>query len=246
VIHLAAWQWAVAGFCGLLVGVTKTGVPGVFMLTVPLFAMVLPPRASTGALLPLLLLSDLLAIAWYRRHAVWAHLLRLLPLAAVGIALGFLALGRIGDRELKIVLGALVLVLQAVNLVRDWRYRGELPALRGFWFAAVMGVLAGFTTMLANAAGPIVMLYLLTMRLPKNQFLGTSAWFYLCLNLIKMPFSVKLGLVTPASLLFDLALAPSVVGGAFLGVLLARRLPEKVFNILIQAMTAAAAIWLFF
>jgi len=97
----------------------------------------------------------------------------------------------------------------------------------------------------ANAAGPIMLVYLLTMRLPKNEFLGTSAWFYLCINLFKVPFSAGLGLITPGSLLFDLLLAPAMAAGAFLGVFLARRLPEKGFNIVVQVLTAATAVLLF-
>jgi uncharacterized membrane protein YfcA len=245
-MSLAPWQWVLAAACGLLVGVSKTGVPGIGTLVVPLFVMVLPARASTGALLPLLVLGDLFAVGWYRRHAVWSHLLRLLPLSAAGVVLGFLAMGRISDRELKYVIASLVLGLLAFSLWRSFRAPGEPSGASAWWLAVVLGVLAGVATMLANAASPIMLVYLLTMRLPKNQFLGTSAWFFLCINLFKVPFSAVLGLITPASLAFDLALAPAVVGGALLGVLLARRLSEKAFTISAQVLTAAAAIKLFF
>jgi hypothetical protein len=242
--ELAVWQWALAAFCGLLVGVSKTGLPGVAILMVPLFVLVLPARASTGALLPLLVLGDVFAVAWYRRHALWSHLLRLLPLSAVGVVLGFLAMGRIGDRELKYLIAGLVLALQAFSIWRGRRERGELSGTGAWVLAAVLGLLAGIATMLANAASPIMLAYLLTMQLPKNQFLGTSAWFYLCINLFKVPFSAGLGLITPASLVFDLLLAPAVVAGAVLGVFLARRTPQKAFQILAQAFTAAAALLL--
>jgi len=240
--EFAPWQWALAVACGLLLGVGKTGVPGAGALAIPLFALILPARASTGALVPLLVLGDLFAVAWYRRHAVWSHLLRLLPLAAAGVVLGFLAMGRIGDREMRYVLGALVLALQAFSLWRSARSRSA-PTGAGAWcLAVVLGVLAGVTTMIANASGPVMLVYLLSMRLPKNEFLGTSAWFYLCVNLFKVPFSAGLGLITPDSLLFDLVLAPALVAGAFLGVFLARRIPERGFSIAVQVLTAAAAI----
>jgi uncharacterized membrane protein YfcA len=242
---LAAWQWAVAAFCGLLVGISKTGLPGAGTLMVPLFVMVLPARASTGALLPLLVLGDVFAVAWYRRHAVWTHLLRLLPLAAAGVVLGFLALGRISDRALRYLISGLVLALQVFSLWRGRRARSEPTGAAAFWLAAVLGLLAGIATMLANAASPIMLAYLLTMQLPKDPFLGTSAWFFLCINLFKVPFSAGLGLITPASLAFDLVLAPAVVAGAFLGVFLARRMPQRIFQILAQAFTATAALLLF-
>jgi len=244
--ELAVWQWALGAFCALLVGISKTGVPGVATLAVPLFVLVLPARASTGALLPLLVLGDLFAVAWYRRHAVWSHLLRLLPLAAAGVVLGFLAMGRIGDRELKYLIAGLVLALQAFSIWRGLRARGEPTGAGASWLAAVLGLLAGIATMLANAASPIMLAYLLTMQLPKNQFLGTSAWFFLCINLFKVPFSASLGLITPVSLALDLFLAPAMVAGAFLGIFLARRTPQRAFQILTQAFTAAAAVVLFF
>ena len=228
--ELAVWQWALGAFCALLVGISKTGVPGVATLAVPLFVLVLPARASTGALLPLLILGDLFAVAWYRRHAVWSHLLRLLPLAAAGVVLGFLAMGRIGDRELKYLIAGLVLALQAFSIWRGLRARGEPTGAGASWLAAVLGLLAGIATMLANAASPIMLAYLLTMQLPKNQFLGTSAWFFLCINLFKVPFSASLGLITPVSLALDLFLA--------------RRTPQSIFQILAQAFTAAAALLL--
>ncbi len=243
--ELASWQWALAAFCALLVGVSKTGLPGVATLMVPLFVLVLPARASTGALLPLLVLGDLFAVGWYRRHALWSHLLRLLPLAAAGVVLGFLAMGRIGDRELKYLIAGLVLALQAFSIWRGLRARGEPTGAGAVWLAAGLGLLAGIATMLANAASPIMLAYLLTMQLPKDQFLGTSAWFFLCINLFKVPFSAGLGLITPASLAFDLILAPAVVAGAFLGVFLARRTPQRAFQVLAQAFTAVAALLLF-
>jgi uncharacterized membrane protein YfcA len=242
---LAAWQWGLAAFCGLLVGVSKTGLPGAAILMVPLFALVLPARASTGALLPLLVLGDVFAVAWYRRHAVWPQLLRLLPLAAAGVVLGFLAMGRISDRALRYLIAGLVLALQVFSILRSLRKRSEPRGAGAVWLAVVLGLLAGIATMLANAASPIMLAYLLTMQLPKNEFLGTSAWFYFCINLFKVPFSAGLGLITPASLAFDLALAPAVVGGAFLGVFLARRTPQQAFQILVQVLTATAALALF-
>jgi len=240
--ELAAWQWGLAALGGLVTGIAKTGVPGLGTLAIPLFALALPPRSSTGALLPLLVLGDLFAVAWYRRHAVWSHLLLLLPLSGLGVVIGFLVIGRISDQNLRYVLGALVLALQAFSLLR--RSKVQSTGVAAFLLAAVLGVLAGIATMIANAAGPIILVYLLTMRLPKDQFLGTSAWYYLCINLFKLPFSAGLGLITPQSLLFDLFLAPSMVAGVFLGLLLARRIPEKGFHIAVHVMTAAAAVML--
>lgn len=246
VYALTAGTWILAAVGSLIVGVSKTGIPGLAIIFVPLFALALPARLSTGAVLPLLILGDVVAVTWYRRHAVWKHLLRLLPWAVAGIVLGFLAMGRINDRQLRPVIGAIVIVMLGVGVWRDIASRGKAEVPSAWWFAALAGLLAGATTMLANAAGPVMMVYLLSMRLPKDEFLGTGAWFFAILNWIKVPFSLSLGLITGQSLLFDAVLSGVVLGGAFLGILAARRLPQGVFNVAMQALTFVSAVLLFF
>ena len=243
---LSTLQWVTAAACSLMVGLTKTGLPALATLIVPLFAMVLPARASTGALLPLLIFGDAIAVLSYRRTAVWRHLVRLLPWAVGGIVIGFFLMGRIDDRIMRPVLGGVVLVMLAASTWRDIATRGKAAVPTQWWFAAIMGLLAGTTTMVANAAGPVMMIYLLAMRLPKDEFIGTSAWFFFFVNWIKLPFSAGLGLITPQSLLLDAVLAGGVLVGAAAGILTARRIPEKAFGIAMLALTAVAAVRMFF
>jgi len=246
VYALTAGKWTLAAVSAFLVGLSKTGLPGLGIIFVPLFALVLPARLSTGALLPLLIVGDLVAVTWYRRHAVWRHLLRLFPWAVVGIVIGFFALGRIDDRLLRPVIGAVVIIMLGLGAWRDLATQGKAAVPTAWWFAALAGVLAGATTMLANAAGPVMMLYLLAMRLPKDEFLGTGAWFFAAVNWVKVPFSVGLGLITAQTLVFDAVLSAGVLAGAALGILAARRLPEKAFNIVMQVLTFGSAVMLFF
>ena len=243
---LTAGGWTLTAVSSFIAGLSKTGIPGLGIIFVPLFAFVLPARVSTGALLPLLILGDAVAVIWYRRHAVWRHLLRLFPWALAGIVIGFFAMGRINDRELRPVIGVIVIVMLGVGLWRDLASRGKADVPSAWWFAALAGLLAGATTMLANAAGPVMMIYLLAMRLPKDEFLGTGAWFFAVLNWVKVPFSISLGLITPASLAFDAVLSGAVLAGAVLGILAARRLPQKAFNVSMQVLTFASAVMLFF
>jgi uncharacterized protein len=246
VYALTAGSWTLAAVSSFIAGLSKTGIPGLAIVFVPLFAFVLPARLSTGALLPLLILGDVVAVTWYRRHAVWRHLLRLFPWAVAGIVLGFFAMGRINDRQLRPVIGAIVIIMLGVGLWRDIASRGKAEVPSAWWFAALAGILAGATTMLANAAGPVMMVYLLAMRLPKDEFLGTGAWFFAVLNWVKVPFSVALGLITAQSLAFDAVLSGAVLAGAVLGILAARRLPQKAFTAVMQALTLVSAVLLFF
>ncbi len=243
---LSPWQWALAVACTLMVGLSKTGLPGLGILFVPLFAMVLPARLSTGAMLPLLLVGDAFAVTWYRRNAVWRHLVRLLPWAVAGIVIGFFTLGVLDDRILRPLIGAIVILLLGVQFWRDHAKKGQATVPTAWWFAAVLGLIAGATTMLANAGGPVMMVFLLAMRLPKDDFIGTSAWFFAMVNVIKVPFSVGLGLITPSTLVFDAVIAAGVLVGCLLGVVAARKLPERAFSIVVQVLTLGSAILLFF
>lgn len=238
-------QWVVVGFGALVIGISKTGLPGVGIVAIPLFAGVLPARASTGVVLPMLLVADVVAVAWYRHHAAWPHLWRLLPWAVAGVLLGYLALGRMNDRQIRPVIGVIVLAILGLNLLRPRVPWLEQQMPRRWWFAAGLGLLAGVTTMLANAAGPIMILYLLAMELPKTAFIGTAAWYFLIMNAFKVPLSAHLGLIHAESLLFNLRLVPLVLAGAGLGLLIVRRIPQKLFETAMQLLAAAGAVHLF-
>jgi uncharacterized membrane protein YfcA len=238
--------WAVVGFCGVLVGVSKTGIPGLGILHVPLMAMVLPARESTGILLGMLILGDLFAATYYHRKAEWKHVLRLLPSAFAGIVAGWQAMRFVTDKQLQPIIGVIVLLMLAIHYWRT-RVRGEdAPVPAQWWFAATLGFVAGVTTMMANAAGPVMVIYLLAMRLPKFAFIGTSAWFFFAVNWLKVPFSANLNLITSQSLTLDLLMLPLIAVGAVAGILFLKRIPQKAFNRVVQILAAAAAIKLLF
>jgi uncharacterized membrane protein YfcA len=251
---LSPGRWILGAVSALLVGFSKSAVPGIAVVFVPIFAEVLPARASTGALLPLLILGDVLAVAFWRRHAVWRHIVRLVPWTLAGIVAGWLAMGRMDDRVMRPVLGA---TLIAILGVAAWRDLGRAAAARrgasfeetvpdAWWFAALFGLAGGVTTMLSNAAGAILTVYLLAMRLPRDAFIGTSAWYFLIVNCLKVPFSASLGLITGPSLLLDAALSAGVVAGSIVGVLVARRIPQKAFTAVVQVLAFAAAVRMLF
>lgn len=244
--RLTEWQWVVAAFSAMVVGVSKAGLPGVGTLAIPLFAAIMPAKASTGFILPMLIVGDIIGVSYYHRHADWKRLAGLLPWAVAGILFGWLTMTRIEDSQLRPLIGGIVLALLALNLWRQRRpdFDAIIPHAR--WLAAVIGLLAGFTTMLANAAGPIFFIYLLAMRLPKHVFIGTSAWYFFLLNLFKVPLSASLGLITAESLRFNLLLVPAIAIGAWIGIRFARAVPERLFEWLVQALAAVAAIRLLF
>ncbi|MFA6716323.1 MAG: sulfite exporter TauE/SafE family protein [Victivallales bacterium] len=228
--------------CALLVGVSKTGVPGVGILCVPLMALVFSAKMSTGLLLPMLAFADVFAVLYYHRHAQWKHVRRLLPWALLGIGVGSLIIRNINDAQLKPVIGFIVLVMLLVNYWRLRRNGDELNVPTHWGFAASLGFAAGVTTCLANAAGPIVVIYLLAMRLPKNAFIGTAAWYSLILNWLKIPLFVWDGRINMASFKLDLIMLPAIAVGALVGIVILKKIPQKYFNLIIQLLALAAAV----
>jgi uncharacterized protein len=243
-------RFALAALAGLLIGVAKTGIPGFGILAVPLMVLAVgDARHSAAWLLPLLCLADLFAIAAYRRHAQARRLFGLLPWVLGGIGAGAITLAA-PERTLRLLVAAIVIVMIALRWLRG---RGaaaseaaatEVPPRDRWWQAAGYGVSAGFATTVANAAGPVMNLYLLARRLPKHDFVATGAWFFFVVNLVKLPIYVGHGLIGRRSLLFDLALAPAVVVGALLGRVVLRRMPQAIFDKLVMALTVGAAVLL--
>jgi uncharacterized protein len=245
VLEFTTYQWIIVALCAAMMGLSKTGMPGCAILVVPTLAAVMPAKQSTGFLLLTLSLADIMAILYWRNHVEWRQLARLLPAAVVGIVLGFFVMGNITDRQLMPIIGGLILILIAVTWLRNRRGNGEnIP--HGLGFSGTMGVLAGATSMLANAAGPVMTIYLLAMRLKKNEFVGTTAWFFWAVNLIKIPFSYKLHLITHQSLMTNLALIPATLIGGLLGIVLVHRISQKAFNAAVTGLAVAAAIYLCF
>jgi uncharacterized protein len=238
----AAWIVLVLG--AFVIGVSKTAVGGLVLLAVAMFAAVLPARFSTGVALLLLIVGDLFAIGAYTRHADWAVLRRLAPWVVLGIAGGTLFLHLAGDTAVKRTIGAILLVLVAYSIVR------KLPAGSGREddvrppspvLAAAAGVASGFMSMVANA-GALIYLYLLRLRLPVLTFLGTGAWFFFVVNLVKVPLSISLGLISTTTLLLTVVLAPAVAVGALVGRTIISRLSLEVFEWVVLVVTLVAAV----
>jgi uncharacterized protein len=211
------------------------------MLFVVLFAQIMPAKQATGIVLPLLCFGDIVAVRAYRQHANWLHLWRLFPWTAAGILAGYFMMGRIDDRQARLLIGSIVMSLVLLHLFRRWRGGGH-ETEHGAWFAPTLGVLAGFTTLVSNAAGPLMAIYLLAMRLPKMEYVGTAAVFFLVINLFKVPFMVRLGLISGPSFAFNLKLAPAVVVGALVGRKILPHINQRWFENLALGLAVLAGI----
>jgi uncharacterized protein len=225
------------------IGFSKSGFAGVSMLHVVIFAGIFGAKASTGVLLPMLIVGDLCAILWFGRTVRWQYFLRLLPPTLIGIALGTWMMSILDEQAFKPLVGTIVFLLTLLQFYR-LRRPGSLQSLPDtMGFGWTLGLLAGITTMMANAAGPVIALYLLAVSLPKLELVGTAAWLFLVINICKLPFSVYvLGLIHQESLLVNLVFSPAIPLGMALGAWCVHRVDQEVFNLLLLAFTGFASL----
>lgn len=239
---LATDQWLFAILSAACVGISKSGfgamaIPGILLMT-----QVMPARESTGIILPMLILADIFAVQAFRKFTVWGLLLKFLPAAVVGVVLGWWLMPRIPVAFFTPLIGWIILGLLLLTILQKTSSKLQDIAAGHPAIAWPLGLLAGISTMLANAAGPAMTVYLLAARLPKYEFVGTAAWFFFFINLIKLPFSISLGLITPNTLLFNLVLAPAVLVGLFSGKFLLGKINQTHFEWLLIALSLLGAL----
>lgn len=239
--QLEPWQWALGALCAFCVGLAKTGLPGLGILVVPMIVLTVgDARRAAAWLLPILCTADVFAVVYWRRHAAIGRLWSLAPWALAGMAGGAAALS-LQERILRPIVGAIVLIMLAAYLIRR---RARNPAAIAP-HPALYGVAAGFATTVANAAGPVMNLYLLSKRLPKEEFIATGAWFFFVINLTKIPIYAAHGLFSRQSLVFDLLMVPAVFAGALGGRRVVEHISPNMFEWLVVALTALSTWFLF-
>jgi uncharacterized membrane protein YfcA len=238
---LELWQWLLGALCSFSVGVAKTGVPGLGILVVPMIVLTVGNAKSSAAwLLPILCTADVFAVIYWRRHAAAGRLFSLVPWTLAGMAAGAVALS-LPEKTLKPVIGGIIVFMLIAYLVR--RFTKNPSNITPH--PALYGMTAGFATTVANAAGPVMNLYLLSKRLPKEEFIATGAWFFFLINLTKIPIYAYHGMFSRQSLTFDLLMAPLVYAGAVSGRKLVDHIPTHVFEGLVIVLTALSTLLLF-
>tara|TARA_B100000900_G_scaffold387814_1_gene379356 strand:- start:1177 stop:1947 length:771 start_codon:yes stop_codon:yes gene_type:complete len=224
------WQWLFFGIAAMIIGMSKCGIPGLGILNVAIFQNILLAKDATGFGLPLLVVGDICALIAFRRHADWLKILKLIPWAGIGVVVGFFVLGNIDNAQARLLIGMSFLVMIALHLSNRNTGNIKKSGLLAPGVGPVIGGMAGFVSMISNAAGPLMTLYLLAMQMPKMAFLGTSVYFFTLLNFFKIPFLVYLNIITIESASANVRLVPFVVAGAFLGFSFAKRVNQLWFE----------------
>jgi len=244
--NLSGWQFLTIAIVGLMIGMGKAGLSGIVMIAVPILASVLGGKESTGLMTMIFVLGDILAVQAYRRHADWREIRPMLPAAISGIVIGSYVGALLNDRQFKFMIAAMVLVCLILMVIQEL-FGANFKVPHSLWFIIPVGLVSGFATMIGNAAGPIFAVYLLAIGLNKNTFLGTTAWFFLVINLIKLPLQIfTWHNISFQTFLIALSILPMIFIGMKVGVWLIRVMNERTFRYVIIAMTAIATIRLFF
>ncbi|MDD3613547.1 MAG: sulfite exporter TauE/SafE family protein [Caldicoprobacterales bacterium] len=228
----------------ILIGFSKTGILGASLPAVAMITYTFDAKVASGFMLTLLIIADIPAVLKYGRFGKPKDMLRLLPPALLGIILGAIVGDWLDEGQFKLLMGLMVLVCLLLILYGQI-FKKEIKAPDNKLFHIIIGVLSGFSSMVGNAAGPIFSLYLISMSFDRNKFIGTAAWFFFTVNLIKLPFHIFMwGTITGTSFKYTLAMVPFILLGAIVGIYLIKRIKEKHFQMAVSFMTALAALYL--
>ncbi|MEK6783270.1 MAG: sulfite exporter TauE/SafE family protein [Bacteroidota bacterium] len=242
--HLSFSSLALILIVALLIGMAKTGIHGAGMMSVPILANVFGGQISSGIMLPILVLADVMGVWYYHRHASWEHLKILFPWAGLGVIIGTITGSYINDNVFKVIM-AFTIMVSIIIMIWLERHKEDVPHKK--WFGVATGIAGGFTSMVGNLANSVMAVYLLSIRLPKNSFIGTAAWFFLVVNWFKVPFHVFVWhTITLDTVLLSLVTLPVIVLGAFLGIIIVGKLSERIYRWFIISMTLVAAVFMLF
>ncbi len=237
---------ALACLGALCLGISKTGFPGLAIVNVLLIAESFGAKNSVGIILPMLVVCDLIVLPLFWKHATWKMIWPLVPVTFVSIIGAWFLLDAIDDFTARRVIGAIILVMFLLQLIREFRkeFLEHLPDSHVFrWISCIM---IGVSTMLANAAGPVYSIYALVHKMPKMEFLGIGARFFLLVNLFKIPFLGQLDLINSESLKLNLFLLPALIIGILVGRKIIHLVPQRIFEVLLYSFSAIAGVRMLF
>jgi len=233
-------------FLALVMGMAKAGLSGFGLAVIPAMALIFGARESTGVLLPILLTGDIMAVAYYHRNAVWRHILRALPWIILGITVALITGQYVNASQFKVILSSVIGIMLFLMVLNDVRKKKNDRIPDNHVFSAIMGSSGGFATMIGNMGGPVFTLYFLSLKLSKNEFIGTGAWLYFIMNTGKLPLHIFIWkTITLQTLMLNLIAVPFVAAGIFIGIWAVKLFPEKLYRYFIIVATLATSVLLF-
>ncbi len=242
---ISTTAWALAFIAAIVIGLSKAGIKGIAVVNVTLMALAFEAKESTGIVVPLLIFGDIFAVLYYNRHAKWSYIFRFLPWIVFGIIIGVFVGNDLNESTFKI--GMAIIILLSVVMMYWWDKRKSKTVPTHWLFAGTVGTMAGITTMIGNLGGAFTNIYFLAMRVPKNEFIGTAAWLFLIVNILKLPLHIFVWeTITLETFIFDLKLIPGIAIGIFLGIRMVKLIKEDFYRKMILVLTAFGAVMILF
>jgi uncharacterized membrane protein YfcA len=223
---------------GLITGFSKFSVGGMGLLILPVIMIAFPGPQALGIILPMYIVTDILAVASYRKNISWPLLIRLLPLCLTGLSLGGWLLSRLDASQFTLLLALIIIAMLVLGLLLD---NLQSNVMRHSLAANIIGFIGGVVSMISNAAGPLFSLYFLEQKLDKATYVSTRSWAFLLINLVKIPMLLSIGVLSVESTMMSLQALPGLVVGALIGYFLLTKLNLNQFKWLIRLMAIIAA-----
>ena len=238
------WFWAAAVVGVTILGLAKGGFAGLGVLGVPIMALGMDPVTAAAILLPILLVQDVFSVKAFGAHRNDVILKRMVPGALVGIFAGWALARFVPVAAVELAVGGIALGF-GIQRIRAER-RGTPARTGGAAEGVMMGAAAGFTSQIAHAGGPPFQMHVLPMKLPRDTFIGTSSLFFAIINWLKVPAYWALGTFTPVNLWAAAALMPAAILSTWAGTVLVRRVDGPRFYAIMHALmilVGAKLVW---
>ena len=238
--HLSIFQWLAIGLAGFLLGASKSGIKGIGIVIILILAFIFGEKESTGVLLPMLIVADILAVIYYNKHVQWKYIIKLMPFMIVGVLVGVWFGNDISEVLFKRIM-AIIIILSVLVMIYTENRKTSIPNNKLFAYSS--GFLAGFASMIGNLAGPIADVYFLAIRLPKNEFIGTGAWLFFIINVFKLPFHIFVwNTINVETLVLNSVLIPALIIGFFVGAYIVKLISNVNYRRFIFIVTAIGGI----
>ena len=212
----------------ILYGIAKSGLGGsMTLISIPLMTVVMPLGQALAIVLPILILSDLVAVYKFKKNFDAETLKLLVPGAAIGIFVGSITFMYFSESLLKFIIGLMGFLFAGHYFL--FKTKIIIPLKKSLLKGGVCSVISGFTSFCVHAGGTPLSVYLLPLRMKKEVYVGTRIIFFTCVNLIKFPFYVNLSIVTLNSIIQSLLLFPLALLGIFVGYQILKIIKEDLF-----------------
>lgn len=240
-MEISLSSWVLASTAAFIIGLSKAGIKGIAVINVTFMALAFGAKQSTGMVVPLLILADIFAVIYYNRHTQWNYVFKVLPWMVLGVFIGAIIGSDLPESLFKIGMAIIIIITVLMMYWWDRKKVKSVPTHQAF--ASSIGIIAGITTMVGNLAGAFANIYFLAMRLPKNHFIGTAAWLFLIINVIKLPFHIfAWETISKDTLVLNLKLLPGIFIGFIVGIKIIKLINEVFFRKMILVLTALGAV----